>query len=215
MDVLVDVPSLVEEFDAMRFCSDLTKREILRSKLVESCWYFDGKLMHWMDLVLQIPKPTPETSGSAGPTSLSDQDHVTHIAQVHGMCFFWTTSLVLYTVMRMSCEPETLRHLPDRTDPLHHARFLADALGILLESRAGLYGQQSAALPLEIALEYTGMAVNAGVSSNENGEGLLGIFRRLKEVLSEGFKAAIDNEGPGLYSCASPEGKRRVDKGKQ
>lgn len=124
------------------------------------------------------------------------------------MCFFWTTSLVLYTVLRMSCEPEVLRDLPDRTDPLYHARFVADALGILLEPRAGLYGQQSAALPLEIALEYTSIVTNAGISSDHDGE----IEKRLR-TLKAGLTSRLDvmdgRENGLADECFPKENKRK------
>lgn len=89
------------------------------------------------------------------------------------MALYWTTCLVLFTILQRASTaylpfespPHAIgapfvqdRESSDRLNPLSHARHLVDAIAVLLEPSAGLYGQRSAALPLEIALEYIGGA---------------------------------------------------------
>ncbi|KAH6651042.1 hypothetical protein F5144DRAFT_589364 [Chaetomium tenue] len=48
VDVLVDMPQLVEEFDNMRLCADATKRAALQVELEQKCWEHDQQLLAWL-----------------------------------------------------------------------------------------------------------------------------------------------------------------------
>ncbi|KXX75960.1 Sterigmatocystin biosynthesis regulatory protein [Madurella mycetomatis] len=169
VDVLVDMPGLVEDFDNMRLCTDANKQAALRLELVQKCWDHDRQLLAWLDLLRQVV-----------------EDLVIHVAQVHGMSLFWTTSLILYSIFRMASEPQA--DLPERTDPTYYACKLAEAITILLHPRAGLYGQQSAALPLEVALQYITRALS---SSSHEREALLKTLETLKDDLGNGLTRMI------------------------
>jgi hypothetical protein len=144
VDVLVDMPGLVEEFDNMRLCHETGKQETLRLKLLEGCWEHDRRLLGWLDLLQRLINPVNRPQETRDP--------VTHVAQVHGMGLFWVTSLVLYSILwEVSSSKETP---PERANPLLYARHLVDAIHILLQPSSGLYGIQSAILVLQAALEY-------------------------------------------------------------
>lgn len=187
-DVLVDMPQLVEDFDSMRLCDDASKRTVLQAELEKKCWEHDQQLQAWVGMLSRLIDASKQTSGE--PRA---EDLVIHIAQVHGMGLYWTTSLVLYTILRSISGPQA--DLPARTDPMHHARNLTTALGILLQPNAGLYGQQSAPLLLEIALEYTVARSTASPESEE----LFETLKQLKDDSVNGptrvFKANSDHRG--------------------
>lgn len=171
VDALVDVPGLVEDFDNMQLCTEPNRQGALRAELVQKCWELDQQLRSWSSFLRQMVKH--------GVNPCTTEDIVTHIAQVHGMSLFWTTSLVLYTILRLAFGPGQQRdNLPERTDPMHHARKLAEAIGILLTPAAGLYGRQSAALPLGIALQYAPLAQS--LSPSPEGGSLLEILNGLQ-----------------------------------
>jgi len=179
VDVLVDMPRLVQDFDEMRLCTEAGRQVILRSALVKQCWKHDRSLSAWSDLVRQIAEP--QQTDPQGPSPNNDRcarpnpkNTVTLIARVHGMCLFWTTSLVLHSILRAAYGLQA--DVPKHIDPLQHARNLAGAITSLLQPEAGLYGRQSAALPLEVALQYTAELR----PSSEEVEAILGMLRRLK-----------------------------------
>jgi len=97
------------------------------------------------------------------------------------MGLFWITSLVLYTVLRAVTLPEQGEGgnaLSERTNTTNHARKLVGAIEILLRPEAGLYGRQSAALMIDVALEYTAL-IDQG--SPDGDQILVETLRRLNE----------------------------------
>lgn len=191
VDVLVDIPGLVEDFDNMRLCTDASRQATLRLELIQKCWDCDRQLLAWLTLLRHLVSPGDHPGPGPPPGPLSE-DLVIHVAQVHGMSLFWTTSLVLYSILQMASGPQA--NLPERTNPTYYARKLVEAITTLLNPKAGLYGQQSAALPLEIALQYTGVI---GSSSGES------------EVLLEALKALKDDLGNGLTRMVSASAAQR------
>ena len=181
MDVLVDMPGLVESFDTMRLCTDASRKAALRLELVQKCWQHDRELLSWLGLLSQIVNPNKDSCLES-----RSEDLVTHIAQVHGMSLFWTTSLVLYSILWMASGPEA--ELPQRADPMHHARNLAEAIAILLQPQAGLYGQQSATLLLDVARQY----ITAVSSLSPESEVLLETLKTLKMSWEDGLTRMLN-----------------------
>ncbi|KAK4141925.1 uncharacterized protein C8A04DRAFT_13701 [Dichotomopilus funicola] len=182
VDVLVDMPDLVVLYDTMVHCQDNpSHQERLRAELHARCWESDRQLEAWF--AAQEAGDDKESSG---------QDHlITYVAQVHGMIIYWTTALVLYTILRNSLpRHEQPSALPPRTDPLPHAKQLVRSLTELLKPSAGLYGRQNVVLPLEITWRFvrdwrvTGLdAVNVGVDTKEEIRGLIEGMRKVRERL--------------------------------
>lgn len=164
------MPQLVEEFDNMRLCIDAAKRTGLQVELEQKCWEHDQQLLAWLGMLSRIANPSKQPSRE--PRA---EDITIRIAQVHGMSLYWTTSLVLYSILRSVAGTGT--DLPARTDPVHHARNLTASLGTLLQPKAGLFGQQSVVLLLEIALQYT---MDISTASSEGGV-LVETLKRLKD----------------------------------
>jgi hypothetical protein len=187
VDVLVDMPRLVQAFDEMKRCTEPSKQATLRENVVQKCWEHDQQLLAWSNLVFQEVNAGPQPC--ADPLSV---DLVTRIAQVHGMSLFWTTSLILYSILQMATDSE--EDLPSRMDPMHHAGQLVHAISILLQPIAGLYGQQSAALPLEVAIQYTAALISRSPSA-EN-QSVLNTLRGLKVDLANGLERMLkENAG--------------------
>lgn len=185
VDVLVDMPGIVEDFDTMRCCADASRQAALRRELVRKCWELDGQLMHWFGSVCRLGDPAEH-----GLTEAAARDLVTHVARMHAMALFWTICLVLYSILRVASGPQA--GLPKRMDPLLYARRLVEVIPILLEPSAGLYGQQSAVLPLEVALQYT---VTIGSLSQEIEE-LVEMLRTIKHGLGGALSRTISEVPP-------------------
>lgn len=180
VDVLVDMPRLVEDFDTMKLCAEESKKKTLRLELIQKCWEHDGQLLAWFGFLCQVVNPgnTPRP----GPRA---KDVVTYVAQVHGMSLFWATSLILYSILWMASGPQS--DLPNRTAPMQHAHKLVEAIAILLQPNAGLYGQQSAWLLLEVARHF----ITAGITSTPESEMLLETLERLKDGLGNGLTRVL------------------------
>lgn len=185
VDVLVDMPGLVEQFDRMQLCTNPNNQAALRADLIQECWEHDRRLRHWLGVVTQLGNP--DSNPPAEP-NVGDLRVVTQVAQVHGMSLFFSTGLVLYSILRMVSELQA--DLPQRTDPLHYARKLAEGLSILLQPGAGLYGQQSAMLPLEVALHY----ITTMWSSSDESGAVLERLRILKAELGTGVMGMVNTE---------------------
>ncbi|CAI4212420.1 unnamed protein product [Parascedosporium putredinis] len=181
VDVLVDMPRLVEDFDNMQQCTEESKKETLRLALIQKCWEHDGQLSAWFGLLRQVAN----ASNTSRPESRA-KDVVTYVAQVHGMSLFWATSLILYSILWMASGPQA--DLPNRTDPMQHAHRLVQAVAILLQPNAGLYGQQSAWLLLEVCRHF----VTAGITSTHESEMLLETLERLKDGLGNGLTRMLN-----------------------
>ena len=178
VDVLVEMPGLLEDFDNMKSCKDCTRREELRQALVERCWLHDRQILHWFSMVCRKDEPCKNK-----PKEFKMADIVQHVAVIHGMSLFWITSLILYSTLRNASGSES--GFTDRTDPKRYARKLSEAIIILNRPSAGLYGKQSAALLLEVALQYT----KATSSLSEEYELLVETMKTLKS------ESSSENEG--------------------
>ncbi|KAL1840424.1 hypothetical protein VTJ49DRAFT_498 [Mycothermus thermophilus] len=150
VDVLVDVPGLVERYDKFASCTDASNREALRREVLERCQRLDSGLSGWFDAVRALAANTPPSD-----CLKCDEDQpVVHVARVVGMGLYYTTAMVLYSIFRIVDTSQ--ESLPAHADPELYATKLADAIDILLKPWAGLYGRQSAALPLAVALDCSG-----------------------------------------------------------
>ncbi|KAK4123112.1 hypothetical protein N657DRAFT_718339 [Parathielavia appendiculata] len=164
VDVLVDMRGLVQTYDKIQSCTEASEQAT-----------HDLGSLATRDPASATRHARPEESRQlpADPADL-----VTHVAQVHGMILFWTTSLVLDSIPRVVSGPQAKP--PEPANPAQHVRRVVDAIPILLRSDAELYGQQSAAVPLEVALNYT---TAFGSLSHESGE-LVEALKSLKEECS-------------------------------
>ncbi|KAL2264576.1 hypothetical protein VTJ83DRAFT_7086 [Remersonia thermophila] len=178
IDPLVEVPGLVEKYDKFTLCTDASDREALRCQVLERCHRVDGLLCGWLNAVRAL---TTHASPSDCLKCCEDQP-VVHVARVVGMSFFYTCGMVLYSIFQ-AVEVSQDR-LPAHANPGPYASRLADAISILLQPRSGLYGRQSAALPLAVALEYAKMV---HPSDPERSRRLMERFQDLDAKLTRGL----------------------------
>ncbi|KAK3997871.1 Sterigmatocystin biosynthesis regulatory protein [Cladorrhinum sp. PSN332] len=185
VDVLVDMPGLVEDFDRFESCADPQTKEGLRLALVARCWELDRNLGAWFSMICAIVGP-----GDPPPEFVPDL--VRLVAQIHGMMVFWTSSMVLFTILHIASGPEA-HNIPERMDPMFFALKLANAaLPILLQPRAGLYGQQSAVLPLEILLQFK-KPLDRACASQANKDILMESLEKLQGQLGKvGWQGPAD-----------------------
>ncbi|KAH8897508.1 hypothetical protein GQ53DRAFT_888049 [Thozetella sp. PMI_491] len=175
VDVLVEMPGLLEDLDNTKSCAEPGKQAILQQRLIQRCWEHDRQLLHWFGLVCGGENPSKHPF----PESTT-RDAVTYVAVVHGMSLFWTTCIILYDTLSLASEPNI--DLPEHADPGAYIGKLADALSILLKPGSGLYGRQSAVLLIEYAIQY----ITTSTSLSRKNKELLGVFRDLKDGLANG-----------------------------
>ncbi|KAK0623982.1 hypothetical protein B0T14DRAFT_191973 [Immersiella caudata] len=151
IDVLVEIPGLVEDLDAVRLAKNSDARQALRADLEERCWQHHRDLRCWLGLLSRFVNPCPNPCPSPKPPD--PVDVVTRVARVHGMSFFWVTSLVLYSILREVRESQ--HAAAEETNPLYHVQRIVEAISILMRPEAGLYGRHSVVLQIEIAIRYS------------------------------------------------------------
>jgi hypothetical protein len=146
VDVLVDIPGLLEGLDQMSRCTEADEKLEQRQMLIRQCWELDEQLIQWLRLVRGLGNPGSHSLD--GPS----ESIVIHVAIIHGMSLYWITCIILYSTLRaLSVIPE---ELPQHTHPELYINKLTPALKTLLDPRAGLYGRHSAALLVELAAKY-------------------------------------------------------------
>jgi hypothetical protein len=149
LDILVNMPALLEDLDNMTACDDLTKKEALRRDLVARCWVYDRQLRAWLNSTC----PSAENCAQTYQQTRIDTASLEDIGLTYAFQTFWKTCLLLYTTLRLASDLQTT--LPDYTDPQIYVRNIALTTPTLLNPSAGIYGQHIMILPFALALQYS------------------------------------------------------------
>ncbi|QSS62180.1 GAL4-like Zn(II)2Cys6 (or C6 zinc) binuclear cluster DNA-binding domain protein [Histoplasma capsulatum] len=145
IDILVEIPTFLENMDTMRACLDQEIREFQRRDLLQSCWELEKELVSWRIEV-----------GITDPTYSLDAEHSTfsldYLAACHIMCLYWAICIILYSSLRILSCPQVI--LPPQTDPRIYCGRIAKAMPLLLHPQSGAYGVHLASFPVAISLMY-------------------------------------------------------------
>jgi hypothetical protein len=145
LDIMIDMPGLLEEFDKMEACADPDEREMRRKKLLEICWLFDRRLGEWSSRV-----NPPKWLGSLDYQK-RDSVLVEDLAAAHVMTLYWAACVVLYKVMPLLVMPDE-EPLPNRADLRIYFRNMARTVPIFLHPAVGMFRVHLATFPIAAAL---------------------------------------------------------------
>ncbi|KAL2371726.1 hypothetical protein RJ035_002320 [Blastomyces gilchristii] len=145
IDILVEMPTLLENLDISRACSDPEIQEFQRLDLLQTCWELEKELINWC-MELGITDPTYSLDAGQSPFSLD------YLAACHIMCLYWAICIILYSSLRILSCPQVV--LPPQTDPRIYCGRIAKAMPLLLHPLSGAYGVHLASFPVAIALMY-------------------------------------------------------------
>ena len=149
LDILIDMPGLLEDLDALNECPSSQERQRLRQELIGKCWMYDALLLDWANSICPSQQPFGSSYQPPEDEIVSPQQ----LAHAHGLSLYWTTCLLLYSTLASASGSSSIL-LPERTDPRVYIGSIAKVVPVLLRAGSGMYGQHIAALPLGVALQF-------------------------------------------------------------
>ncbi|KAH7137893.1 hypothetical protein EDB81DRAFT_76298 [Dactylonectria macrodidyma] len=153
LDVLVDIPGILGEFDSMQSCIDLKEREKRRGELYSRCLEYDKELQAWasnigrpaMDFI--VKKLAEGDLENQTPTS--EELSMAHLGIIH--CI---TCILLYHVLHSTTTTTKASTTPERMNPRAYCRRMARLLPLFLARNAGGFVISMVTFPVGMALSY-------------------------------------------------------------
>lgn len=145
LDILVDIPTLMEEFDLLQSCSNKSPELISRrQRLIDHCWLCDKRLNHWYaNLTLyKIAKPLDKEE----PFMIEEID----LGSVHLMTLYWSTCVMLYNILHEALDRNL--QLPERTDLKPYCRNIVKAMPVFFNPAVGTLRAYLASFPLYVVM---------------------------------------------------------------
>lgn len=168
LDILVDIPSLFKELDIMGSYSNPSEEERLKRRIWKGYLRLDRLLVDWHATHAPSEAMSPwHLDGVEIPQSITPVG----LAAAHLMTLYWTTSIVLYSLVRdvfLSATSNSNRPPPqedDRSadnDPSISCRNLIRTIPIFFHPDAGTYRIHLATFPISVALVYLSRMVKPG-----------------------------------------------------
>jgi len=160
LDILVEIPALLEDLDLAIDCPDADRQRALRQQLIQNCWTVAGRLSDWRIQVIGIADPAYQLNVDTPSPSLD------LLAASHIMSLYWSICVILYSTLRIASGAIASMELPPQTEPRPYCQRIAEAVSLLLHPVSGLHGIQLANFPATVALLYLN-AVDGGLDSQE------------------------------------------------
>ena len=147
IDILVDIPSLLEDVDIMQACKDANSKEEQRQRLLGRCYLFDRRLAEWYSSQwpdgTSPPSYRPNTPlGEVCSLKLED------LSSAHLMTLYWSTCLALYITMPLVLGAGDA--LPEHADPRIYILKITDTLPLLLHRDVGVFRLHLATFPMGV-----------------------------------------------------------------
>ncbi|KEF59498.1 uncharacterized protein A1O9_04342 [Exophiala aquamarina CBS 119918] len=175
IDILVDIPELLEDLDTGKSCRDLESRKTFEFELIRRCWDFEKRLVDWQNQVgITDPVYTPNVN-----QVLFSLDLVAA-----------SQTMTLYSIS----DPDT--YFPPHGDPMRYCRRIAAAIPVLLHPLSGAYSVHMVGFPIAVALRWLNGA--NGQTDSEEKQMILDVFRNSGHGrLIEGFVSSIHANSKG------------------
>jgi hypothetical protein len=146
-DILVDVPTVLENADLMRDCLDLDLQEALRAQTIQDCWGINDRLVEW-----ELTR-APHEQVAKLERRMEPIRSVLDLAAIHVMTLYWSTWLLLNGTMHEVAGGRPHHKLPEVTKSLRFCRNIANAMKWFFSEGAGMYGMMLATFPLGVAIQ--------------------------------------------------------------
>lgn len=144
LDILVEIPTLLEESDILRSCDDPDDKEHLQGKLINSCWLCDKQLVKWYSTAWhkELKPFNPED------LLINAED----LGWAHLMTLYWATCIMVYSVMREVVGSGI--QLPERADVKIYCQKIIRAVPIFFHPAVGTFRTHLATFPVAVAMKY-------------------------------------------------------------
>ena len=144
LDVLVEMPRLMEESDILQSCDSPTQRDCCTEMLLNDCWHFDKQLREWLEN--HAPKQILRTPDTESPTLIDTTD----LGSAHIMTLYWSVCIILYSIMRTVMGTET--RLPERGDIKAYCRNIIRTIPIFFHPAVGTFRAHLATFPMGLVM---------------------------------------------------------------
>jgi len=164
MDILLDIPYLMEQLTAMQSCAFFAASETVRRKLIGACEVVEAALNRWgLDAGMEILRFDSTAIGLPLPTPLGGGEFVL----VHLSIIYWFIGMMLGSIKSVVLRPSPLADIETlQVEAL--AEKCANAIPLLFEASAGLSENMSGLMALSICLRY--FTVMEGVGRESEGK---------------------------------------------
>jgi len=146
IDILADVPGLLQDVDRLQDCDDEKKARVLKDDLELRCRKHGEELNAWHKIHAPNEQYRILVHGGKEPHTADD------LAVVYVMSLAWAAAILLHGVLR------TLGVHPDRLTKQSHTRFclreIAKCTRCFLHPSMGAFGKEMAVFPLGLALQF-------------------------------------------------------------
>src|SRR3569833_2548936 len=146
IDILADVPGLLQDVDRLQDCDDEKKARELKDDLELRCRLLGVVLNAWHKIHAPNEQYRILVHGGKEPHTADD------LAVVYVMSLAWAAAILLHGVLR------TLGVHPDRLTKQSHTRFclreIAKCTRCFLHPSMGAFGKEMAVFPLGLALQF-------------------------------------------------------------
>lgn len=139
LDILIEVPGLLEQSDIVQSCTDSDMRNRYRQKLRYDCSKYLMEFTDWMSRF-----PQPEVSKEVDRESSTPVDLV-DLASVHLKTLYWATGILLHSVIHKATDSDTGVHLKYMRD---YCREIIRAVPIFFHPAVGRFRSHLAPFPI-------------------------------------------------------------------
>jgi hypothetical protein len=148
LDILIEIPTLLEESDLLLRSSNETQEDkyYRRQRLIDHCWLCDEQLTAWHETVTIYKNSQP--FNNAQESILVD---TMDLGSVHLMTLYWSTCILLYSVLRQAIGPES-KLLPERTDIKTYCRKIVRAMPIFFHPAVGAFRAYLSTFPMYVVI---------------------------------------------------------------
>jgi hypothetical protein len=170
VDILVDLPSLLEDIDIMYSCSCPIEKEKQLQRILELCWVFDKRVTQWY---LSVPSHIKDNFPDSKQVSYITAKH---LLNTHIMTLYWTLCLILYMTLHSIYPSHSSAPLPYHTDPKIYCRNIIISVPIFLHPSVGTFRWHLVNFPVAWAARY--LNSDKGKEMVEERQMLAGHFER-------------------------------------
>ena len=174
MDIMAQVPELLENFDKLSRITPYDSWQARKMQLLNHCGILGGALQAWyQDLPSSFALETADDLWYTKSSSRADSPfpielHFNDQIHAQALILYWATCVLVYhTMQKVRQAPDSTTSsqvkpalsaehdlLPTQTDPYHYATYIVQSIPYFLEPSVGLLTRKIFAFPMGTAYAY-------------------------------------------------------------
>jgi hypothetical protein len=145
LDILVNIPTLLEECDLLRSYEEMPSKLVSRQQLlIGKCWLCQKRLIHWYENLILYKDLKPIDKAESAAVENMD------LGSVHLLTLYWSTCAILYGIWHEALGRKT--KCPRRAYVVFYCRKIVRAISIFLDPAVGTFRAYLASFPLYVVM---------------------------------------------------------------